>query len=212
MSGTTVTRQRTRSNSNVKLIDHSALDAIEKENRAKNSKKGKAAEKKQQTAVNLGEIAWDEMFAEGSFNLPSTRFMEKVKQAVTEEDFQHIKREILNTLKDEKDHFCGSNYSTLTEAKNKLYSMLTEILVQEAGSVIDYDIRMVNYERDEIKKQMSQIKYNTNRANAKKASRDTLVKELKVAKEELVKSAQDERKQESTGDQNKDKVRSDTAA
>ena len=77
--------------------------------------------------------------------------------------------------------------------------MLTEILVQEAGSVIDYDIRMINHERDEIKKQMSQIEYNTNRANAKKASRDTLVKELEVAKKELVESAQDERKKESTG-------------
>ena len=152
------------------------------------------------------------MFTDGSFDLPSTRFIEKVKQAVTAADFQHIKREILNTLKDEKDHFCRCNYSTLTEAKNKLYSMLTEILIQEAGSVIDYDIRTVNYKRDEIKKKMSQIDYNTNRANAKKASRDTLVKELKVAKEELIKSAQDERKQESTGDQNKDKVRNNTAA
>ena len=39
MSGTTVTRQRTRSDSNVDLINHSALDAIEKENQAKKSKK-----------------------------------------------------------------------------------------------------------------------------------------------------------------------------
>ena len=59
---------------------------------------------------------------------------------------------------------------------------------------------------------MSQIEYNTNRANAKKASREALVKELKAAKEELIKSAQDEQKKESTGDQNMDKVRSDTAA
>ena len=35
---------------------------------------------------------------------------------------------------------------------------------------------------------------------------------MKVAKEELIKSAQYEWKQESTGDQNKDKVRSNTAA
>ena len=80
MSATTVTRQRTRSNSNVELINHSKLDAMEKANRAKNSKKGKAAEKKQQAAVNLGDVAWDEMFAEGSFDLPTTRFMEKVKR------------------------------------------------------------------------------------------------------------------------------------
>ena len=78
--------------------------------------------------------------------------------------------------------------------------MLTEILVPEAGYVVDHDIQMISHERDEIKKQMSQIEYNTNRVNAKKASRDTLLKEFEVAKKELVKSAQDERKQESTGD------------
>ena len=62
--------------------------------------------------------------------------------------------------------------------------MLTDILVQEARSVIDYDIRMINHERDEIKKQMSQIEYNAKRENAKKASRDTLVKEFEIAKKE----------------------------
>ena len=117
MSATTLIRQRTRSNSNVKLIDHSELETIEKANRAKNSEKGKAAEEKQQATVNLGEVAWDQMFAEGSFDLPTTSFMERLKQAVTEEDFQHIKKEILKTPKDEKDDFCESNYSTLMDTK-----------------------------------------------------------------------------------------------
>ena len=83
--------------------------------------------------------------------------MEKIKQAVMEEDYQHLKREILNTLKDEKNHFCQSSYSTLKKARNKLYSMLTEILVQEAGTILDHDIRMKQYEKNMIKKQMSQI-------------------------------------------------------
>ena len=63
MTGTTVTRQRTRSNSNVKLVNHQALKAIEKENWAKNRKEGKLVEKKQQAAVNIGEAAWDKMFS-----------------------------------------------------------------------------------------------------------------------------------------------------
>ena len=151
------------------------------------------------------------MFAEGCFDLPTTSFIERLKQAVTEEDFQHIKKEILKTLKDEKDDFCGNKYCTLTDAKNKLYSLLTEILIEEAGNVIDHDIQVINLERDEIKKRMSQIEYNTNRANAKKASRDMLVKEFEIAKKELVKSAQDERKQEPTGNKNRDKVKSDIA-
>ena len=55
----------------------------------------------------------------------------KIMAAVSEEDFQYIKKEILNTLKGEKDYICSCTYSTLTEATNKIYSMLTEILVQE---------------------------------------------------------------------------------
>ena len=63
MTGTTITRQHTWSSSNVELVDHQALKAIEKENRAKNRKKGKTVERKQQAAVNVGEVAWDKMFA-----------------------------------------------------------------------------------------------------------------------------------------------------
>ena len=105
--------------------------------------------------MNVCEVAQDRMFAEGSFNLPPTRFMEKIKAAVSEADFQHIKKEILNTLKGEKDYLCTCNYSTLTEATNKIYSMLTEILVQEAGQVINYDIQTITQARGEIKKKLS---------------------------------------------------------
>ena len=59
---------------------------------------------------------------------------------------------------------------------------------------------------------MSQIEYDTNMANAKKASRDSLLKEFDIAKKELIKLTQDERKQESTGDKDKDKNKTDTAA
>ena len=53
------TRVRTRSSSNVNLVDHQALEAVEKENRARNRKKGKNAERKQPAAINVGEVAWD---------------------------------------------------------------------------------------------------------------------------------------------------------
>ena len=54
----TTARVRTRSNSNADLVDHQALEAVEKENQARHRKKGKNAEKKQQAAViNIGEVA-----------------------------------------------------------------------------------------------------------------------------------------------------------
>ena len=43
--------------------------------------------------------------------------------------------------------------------------------------------------KSDIKKQISKIKYNTNWANAKKTTKDTLVEEFEIAKKELVKLA-----------------------
>ena len=60
--------------------------------------------------------------------------------------------------------------------------MLTEILVQEAGQVIDYDIQMITQEKGEIKRKLSQIDYNTNKANPIKASQDGLLRESRTAK------------------------------
>ena len=89
--------------------------------------------------------------------------------------------------------------------------MLTEILIQEAGQVIDSDFKTTNQERNEIKEKMSQVEYNKNKANAIRASREGLLRELKAAKEELLKATQDERKKEATTDPGKDKIRDDTA-
>ena len=78
--------------------------------------------------------------------------MERLKQAVKEEDFQQIKQEILERLEDEKDDFCSNKYSTLTNARNKLYSMLTRAKIEEAWKGIDHDISVLDDERNDIKK------------------------------------------------------------
>ena len=129
MTGDKITRQHTRSNSNIDLVDYQALEAIKNENGAKSRREGNYIEEKQQAAVNIGKAAWDKVFTGESFDLPPTRFMEKIKAAVSEADFQDIKKGILDTLQNEKDYLCGCNYSTLTEATNKTYYMLTEVLV-----------------------------------------------------------------------------------
>ena len=139
---TDTTRQQTRSSSNIKLVDHQALKAVEKEKQARNRKKWDNVKKKQQATTNVGEIAWDRIFTGENFDIPSTKFMEKVEAVVSKADFKDIKKGILNTLQNEKDYLCDYNYSTLTEATNKIYSMLTEILIQEAGQVIDYDFKV----------------------------------------------------------------------
>lgn len=140
------------------------------ENRTKSRREGNYIKENQQAAINIGKVAWDKVFTGESFDLPPTRFMEKIKAAVSEADFKDIKKGIRDTLQNEKDYLCSCNYSTLTEATNKIYSMLTEILIQEVGHDIDYDFKTTNQERNEIKKKMSQVEYNTNKANAIRAS------------------------------------------
>ena len=137
--------------------------------------------------------------------------MDKVKAAVTEEDFEHIKKEILNTLKDEKDYICIGSYSSLPEATNQIYAMLTEILVQEVGQAINYDVQVINQEKDELKKKMGQIDYDTSRANAIKSSHEQLIPESKSSTEELLKAVQEECRKEPTDDANITKLRDDTA-
>ena len=89
--------------------------------------------------------------------------------------------------------------------------MLTKIIAQEAGSFLDHNIRMKQDEKNMIKKQMNQIEYKTDRAEAKGASKSKLIKELTVAKKELIKSAQNEKEIGSTRNQEKDKIRIGTA-
>ena len=55
--------------------------------------------------------------------------------------------------------------------------MLTEILVHEVGQAINYDIKMIGIEKDEIKKKMIQINYDNSKANAAKTSREQLIAE-----------------------------------
>ena len=132
--------------------------------------------------------------------------MEKVEAAVSKADFKDIKKGILNTLRKEKDYLCDYKYSLITEATNKIYFMLTEILIKEAGQVIDYYFKVTVQERSEIKKKMNKVEYKTNKANTIKASREGLLRELKSAKEELLKATQDERKKRATTDPSKGKI------
>ena len=120
---------------------------------------------------------------------------------------QDIKKGIIDTLQDERDYLLDYIYSTPTEAANKIHSMLTEIITMEAGHVINFDFNAIVQERNEVKRKLSQVDYNTHRANAIKSSGDALKMESKIAIEDLIKAAQEERRKETTKDANKDRLR-----
>ena len=96
MTGDKVTRQRIRSDSSVDSVDHQTPESSNMERRAKSRRQGNYIEKKQHVAVNIGKAAWDKVFTGESFDIPP-RFMEEIKIAVSEADFQDIKKGILDT-------------------------------------------------------------------------------------------------------------------
>ena len=67
----------------------------EKENQIARGNKREIAER---ALTQLGKTVWDDVFEEDNPELPSTRFMKKVKQAVTKNNYQQLTKEILNEL------------------------------------------------------------------------------------------------------------------
>ena len=119
--------------------------------------KERAKNKEQETYIDrrkmakmIGKAAWDKIFPGEEVDIPPTRFMEKVKVAVSETDYQDIKKGIIDTLQDERDYLLDCIYSTPTEPANKIHSMLTEIIIMEAGHVINYYFKAIIQERNEV--------------------------------------------------------------
>ena len=81
-------------NSKAKELEQKMLDE-EKENQIARGNKREIAER---ALTQLGKTVWDDVFEEDNPELPSTRFMKKVKQAVTKNNYQQLTKEILNEL------------------------------------------------------------------------------------------------------------------
>ena len=160
MSSTTQNRVRTMSSSNVEHADFTKLEGVEKANQVKNSKKGKAAVKKQLATTNVRRIAWDQLFLEGDIVNATKSFMDKLRRAVSADEYKTIIHEIEKTMDDEKDNHCKCSYSSLTETRNGIYSLYTDSLREEEGLTITNNINSLKFERGQVKTKMSDIEYN----------------------------------------------------
>ena len=143
MTGDKVIRQCIKSDSSVDSVNHQTPESGKMKERAKNREQEIYIERKKKAKM-IGKAAWDKIFPGEKFDIPPTRFMEKVKVAVSETDYQDIKKGIIDTLQDERDYLLDCIYSTPTEPANKIHSMLTEIIIMEAGHVINYDFKAID--------------------------------------------------------------------
>ena len=70
-------------NFKAKELEQKVLDDDEENQIAKSNKE----EIVEIATTQLGKTAWDDVFEEGNLELPSTGFMDKIKQAVTKNDY-----------------------------------------------------------------------------------------------------------------------------
>ena len=138
--------------------------------------------------------------------------MDMLRGAVSMDEYKTIIHEIEKTMDDEKDNHCERSYSSLTEARNDIYSLYTESLREEAGLVITNNINSLKIERGQVKTKMSDIEYNTNLANSRKGQRDNLLKEIEQVRKDLIQQTQETGDLETTGNVDQDNFRTATIA
>ena len=89
--------------------------------------------------------------------------------------------------------------------------MMTEIILQEAGSVLDHNIVIKQDERNMVRKLLNKIEYKTSKVKTLSVSKSKLIQGSAIAKKELLSLAQNEKEIGPTKDPEKDKLRLDTA-
>ena len=89
--------------------------------------------------------------------------------------------------------------------------MMTEIIVQEAGSTLDSIIMSKQDERSMVRKLLNKIEYKSSRIATLSSSKSKLIQGSAVARKELLSLAQTKKEHSQTQDPENDRLRLDTA-
>ena len=136
--------------------------------------------------MSLGAIAWEQMFGSNSLEFPVTIFMNRLKQAITHEQFQQFKNDKLRGMDIIKEGFCERDHYTLQEARNQLHILLTDIMMDDAGYIIDKVMDEAKKELAKLRKISRQVDNYKSIASSKEANKDKLIKTLGFAKKALI--------------------------
>ena len=90
------------------------------------------------------------MFDSNNLELPDTNFMDHLKKAITYEQFQQTNDDILRGMSIIKGKFCNTDHHTLQEVKNQLPALLTDVMMDDTGYILDKSIY-------ETKKEMAKL-------------------------------------------------------
>ena len=118
------------------------------------------------------------MFNNNNPELPNTNFMGCLKQAITHKQFQQIIDDMLRGMSIVKEGFCRRDHHTLQEAKNQLHALLTDVMMDDTGYILDKTIDESKKEMAKLRRISRQIDNHKRIASSKKANKDKLVKTL----------------------------------
>ena len=111
-----------------------------------------------------------------------------------------------------KEGFCERDHYTLQESKDQLQSLLTDIMMNVAGYILDQTIHESKKEMAQLKKIKIRLDNYNSIASSKKEHKDRVAKTLEFAKKTLIDTLQEELSNptESEGEESMDKIREDT--
>ena len=138
--------------------------------------------------------------------------MNHLRQAIPSDQYQQIADDMLRTLNDEKEEFCKGSYYTLQDAKNWLYALLTEVMMDKTGYIISNDIERAKRGLTELKELKRQVDNYNSIVGTKKAIKDRLIKEMEVTQKTLTEALQEELQNpaEALEDEARETIRQDT--
>ena len=96
--------------------------------------------------------------------------MDRLKKVITSEQFQQLNDDILRGMDISKQEYCNTDHHTLQEAKDQLHALLTDIMMDDVGYILDKSINESKKEMAKLRKARSQIDNQKKIASPKKAN------------------------------------------
>ena len=153
------------------------------------------------------------MFEDEKVEIRDTNFMNRLKQVVTQKQFQQTTNDIVKTSNNSKEDFCKRNYYSLQDAKARLNALITEIMMCEAGYIIDQAMQEYKTQTTELNQVKTQLDKYTDVANTARSNRDKLIKEIEMAKKTLIETLQEEliSQTDTNGEEGQNQTRANTS-
>ena len=182
----TKTITRTRQNSKPEDYEGLSLDEILNKNKA--DRKAKEAARKtagnksaggraREPAVMLGDVAWNNLYQDEAVELTGIDFMERLEKELTKEQVQKLAEDIKKAILKKKEEFCKADFLSLQDAKTQLMTLGTEIMMEEAGFIMDEVLKDCRKQTDDLKKEKDRLNQHQYNIDVRKSKNDKLRKD-----------------------------------